>query len=136
MVAWYGPIKSAHVGLVVASGGLFAVRGALVLAGRQGAMARPWRMLSYGIDTLLLCAGVALWALLSLNPVSSPWLVAKLFLLATYVVLGSLALKRARTAVAQRASYVAALGVYLFMAAVAVAHHPAGPWQLWGAQDG
>lgn len=126
LVAWYPFIKSAHVGLVLASGLLFAVRGALVLAGRAWAMHRPWRLLSYGIDTLLLAAGVTLWQLLALSPFSSPWLGVKLLLLVLYVVLGSLALKRARTPVARRASYGAALAVYGYMAAVAVAHHPAG----------
>ena len=136
LLAWYGPVKAAHVALVMASGGLFAARGALVLAGRQAAMARPWRLLSYGIDTLLLAAGATLWAMLSLNPVTSPWLGTKLTLLVLYVVLGSLALKRARTPAGRRASYAAALAVYAFMAAVAVAHHPAGPWQLWGTRGG
>jgi uncharacterized membrane protein SirB2 len=59
---WYSPLKSAHIGLVLVSGLLFALRGALVLAGQSWAMAKPWRMLSYGIDTLLLAAGVTLWA--------------------------------------------------------------------------
>jgi uncharacterized membrane protein SirB2 len=136
IAAWYPPIKAAHVTLVGASGVLFAVRGAATLAGGGWAMARPWRLLSYGIDTLLLSAGVTLWALLSLSPVGSPWLGVKLLLLLLYIVLGSLALKRARTVAARRASYAAALGVYLFMAAVAVAHHPAGPWRLWGPYGG
>lgn len=131
LAVWYLPIKAAHVGLVLVSGGLFALRGALVLAGQAWAMAKPWRMLSYGIDTLLLAAGVTLWALLSLNPISSPWLGVKLMLLVLYVVLGSLALKRARSPVGRRASYAAALAVYLVMATVAVSHQPLGflhPW--------
>ena len=83
-------------------------------------------MLSYGIDTLLLAAGVTLWVLLSLHPVASPWLGAKLLLLVLYVALGSLALKRARTPAARRASYAGALMVYMFMASVALSHHPLG----------
>ena len=131
LAVWYLPIKAAHVGLVVVSGGLFAVRGAWVLAGQGWAMAKPWRMLSYGIDTLLLTAGVTLWALLSLNPVSNPWLAVKLMLLVLYIVLGSLALKRARSPAGRRVSYAGALAVYLVMAMVAVSHQPLGflhPW--------
>ena len=116
----------AHIGLVVASGGLFALRGALVLAGQAWAMSRPWRMLSYGIDTLLLSAGVTLWALLSLNPISSPWLGSKLLLLVLYILLGTLSLKRAPTMAARRAAYVGALVAYLCMASVALTHHPLG----------
>ncbi len=132
--SWYLQIKEAHIGLVLASGALFAVRGALVLAGRGWAMAKPWRMTSYGIDTALLMAGVMLWAGLSLNPASSPWLGAKLTLLVLYIVLGSLALKRARSPTARAASYVAALGVYLFMVSVALAHQPLGLLQGWMAR--
>ncbi len=126
VTAWYSHLKTAHISLVVLSGLLFAWRGALVLAGRDWAMARPWRLLSYGIDTLLLAAGVTLWTLLSLNPVASPWLGVKLMLLVLYIVLGSLALKRAPTPALQRASYAGALGVYLFMISVALSHHPLG----------
>lgn len=126
LAAWYAQIKAAHIGLVLASGSLFALRGALVLAGQGWAMARPWRLLSYGIDTLLLGAGALLWALLSLNPVSSPWLGTKLLLLLLYIVLGSLALKRARGPQLRAACYAGALLVYLGMASVALAHHPLG----------
>jgi uncharacterized membrane protein SirB2 len=126
VTAWYSHLKTAHISLVVMSGVLFASRGSLVLAGRGWVMARPWRLLSYGIDSLLLAAGVTLWAVLSLNPVASPWLGVKLILLVLYIVLGSLALKRAPTPALQRASYAGALGVYLFMVSVALAHHPLG----------
>jgi uncharacterized membrane protein SirB2 len=126
VTAWYSELKATHISLVLMSGLLFAWRGALVLAGRSWAMARPWRLLSYGIDTLLLAAGVTLWAVLSLNPVASPWLGVKLMLLVLYIVLGSLALKRAPTPALQRASYAGALGVYLFMVSVALTHHPLG----------
>ena len=47
-------------------------------------------------------------------------------LLVLYVALGSLALKRARTPAARRASYAGALMVYMFMASVALSHHPLG----------
>jgi len=130
-VSWYLPPKTTHIGLVTASGLLFAMRGALVLAGRGWAMAKPWRMASYGIDTALLAAGVTLWAGLSLNPATSPWLGAKLVLLVLYIVLGSLALKRARSRRARIASFVGALAVYLFMATVALARHPAGLLHSW-----
>jgi uncharacterized membrane protein SirB2 len=127
LIDWYPQIKQAHVTLVSASGLLFAVRGAAVLAHRRWAMLAPWRRLSYAIDTLLLTAGVTLWTLLGLNPVSdSPWLGTKLALLVVYVVLGSLALKRGRTEASRRASYAAALATYAFMITVAVKHHPLG----------
>lgn len=136
IAVWYAPLKSAHIGLVLVSGGLFALRGALVLAGQSWVMAKPRRMLSYGIDTLLLAAGVSLWVLLSFNPVGSPWLAAKLLLLVLYIVLGSLALKRAKSPAARRASYAGALMVYVFVTLVALSHHPLGFLQPWWTHGG
>jgi uncharacterized membrane protein SirB2 len=129
--AWYPDIKQLHIGLVTASGLLFAARGMAVLAGQRWAMRSPWRRLSYGIDTLLLGAGASLWVMLSLNPVHNPWLGTKLLLLLLYIVLGSLALKRAPTLAARRLCFAAALGVYLFMVSVAIAHHPWGVLHAW-----
>lgn len=126
LVDWYLPVKQAHVGLVSVSGLLFAVRGAAVLGHQPWAMRRPWRLLSYGIDSLLLGAALLLWAMLAINPLAQLWLGSKLLLLAVYIVLGSLALKRGRTPGVRRAAYVAALATYGFMATVAMAHHPLG----------
>ncbi len=122
----YPALKQLHLALVTASGLLFALRGAAVQAGAGWAMRRPWRRLSYGIDTLLLTAGVSLWWLLGLHPLRDPWLGAKLALLLLYIVLGSLALKRGRTPAVRRASYAAALATYLFIATVALRHQPLG----------
>lgn len=126
LAAAYAEIKLAHVALVAASGTLFAVRGAAVLAGQRWAMVKPLRVASYVIDTLLLAAGASLWALLALQPWRDGWLGTKLALLVVYVVLGSVALKRGRTPGARAAAYAAALAVFLYMVSVARAHHPLG----------
>jgi uncharacterized membrane protein SirB2 len=126
LTEFHPTLKLAHVALVTASGLLFTVRGAAVQAGAAWAMQRPWRRLSYAIDTLLLAAGATLWWLLGLHPVHDPWLGTKLALLLVYIVLGSLALKRGRTPAVRRASYGAALATYLFIASVAVRHRPLG----------
>jgi len=53
LMAFYPQIKWVHVAAVSASGSLFALRGALVQAGRPGwAMAAPLRYASYTIDTV------------------------------------------------------------------------------------
>lgn len=126
LAEFYPAIKLAHVGLVSASGGLFAVRGLAVLLGSAAAMRAPLRRLSYAIDTGLLAAALLLLAALQLNPFSTPWLAAKLVLLAGYVVLGSLALKRASTRPRQVLAYGAALLCFAMMYAVARRHDPLG----------
>ena len=126
MIEFYLQIKSVHLAMVIASGLLFALRGAAVLAGARWAMAAPLRYLSYTIDTALLTAALMLLTALKLNPFAVPWLSVKLALLVVYVVLGSLALKRARSRRARAGFYVAALLTFGFMYFVARAHHPLG----------
>jgi uncharacterized membrane protein SirB2 len=126
VIAFYLQIKLVHIAAVLASGGLFALRGALVLAGVRWAMAAPLRYLSYSIDTVLLTAALMLLTALRLNPFAVPWLSVKLALLVVYVVLGSLALKRARSPRARALCYVSALATFAFMYFVARSHHPLG----------
>lgn len=122
----YPLLKPLHISLVVASGTLFALRGAGVLGGQAWPMRPAWRHLSVAIDVCLLAAGIGLWTLLALHPARQQWLGVKLVLLLVYIVLGSLALKRARGQVARAACYVAALAVFGAMVSIARAHHPLG----------
>ena len=120
---WLLPL---HITLVTLSVALFTVRGLGVLAGQAWPMAGWARGLAPVIDSLLLLAGGTLWWLLQLNPTQNHWLLAKLVLLIVYIVLGTLALKRAPTRGAKALCFVAALAVVGFMASIAVAHHPLG----------
>lgn len=130
LVDWYVELKTLHIGLVLGSGAWFVMRGLGVLAGGGWPMAAAVRHASYAIDTLLLCAGAGLWFMLGLNPLQQHWLGFKLVLLAVYIVLGSLALKRARTWGLRALCFMAALGCYAFMLSVARAHHPLGMFAL------
>lgn len=120
-------LKPLHIALVTVSGLLFAIRGAAVLAGQAWPMRAAWRRSSVAIDTLLLAAGVTMWALLSLHPLRNGWLGAKLLLLLVYIVLGSFALKRARSRRARAGFYAASLAVFLWMVSIARSHQPLGP---------
>ena len=122
----YPLARTAHISLVVTSGALFAARGVAVWMGASWAMAPGLRRLSYAIDTALLGAALLLLAILDLNPFAVPWLATKIALLMLYIVLGSLALKRAPTASLPMLSLVAALLCFGFMLAVALTHHPLG----------
>ena len=127
LMAFYPQIKWVHIATVCASGSLFALRGALVQARRPAwAMAAPVRYLSYSIDTVLLTAALMLVTILHQYPFVQGWLTAKVCLLVVYIVLGTFALKRARTRRGQAWCYLAALGVFLFIASIARAHHPLG----------
>jgi uncharacterized membrane protein SirB2 len=131
LVDWYLPVKQAHVGLVVMSGTLFLARGLAVLAGRRWAMAPLARRGSVAIDTALFAAGVALWLMLGLHPWRDAWLGAKFAWLALYVVLGSMALKRARTPAARAVYFAAALAALATLVSVPLTRHPWGWMGGW-----
>ncbi len=132
MIEFYAQIKGVHVASVIASGLLFLLRGTLVQAGRERiAMLAPLRYLSYTIDTVLLSAAFMLLTVLPHALYANGWLATKSFLLVVYVVLGSLALKRGRSARMRAICFVSALVVYLTMIGVARIHHPLGWLRTW-----
>ena len=128
LVAWYPWIKQAHIGLVTASGALFALRALGLLAGARWPMRAPARLSSVAVDTLLLAAGATLWSLLQLNPLREHWLGAKLALLVLYVVLGTWALRRARGTAQRLVFFGAAVLVYTTMVSIALTRRPLGLW--------
>jgi len=132
MLEFYPQVKAVHIAAVLASGGLFLLRGLLLqpgLASAPGrlAMAAPVRYLSYGLDSVLLTAALMLATMLPAAMFANGWLTAKLLLLPVYVVLGSFALRRGRTRATRRACFVVALAVFGCMLAIARSHHPLGP---------
>ena len=126
MIEFYPDIKWVHICAVIASGSLFALRGAGALAGARWPMWAPLRYLTYTIDTVLLTAALMLVTILHQYPFVQAWLTVKVLLLVVYIVLGTFALKRARTPKSRAIFFVAALAVYLFIASVARAHDPLG----------
>jgi uncharacterized membrane protein SirB2 len=130
MADYYLQIRLAHVLLVCCSGALFATRGLAAIAGRPWANHAALRRLSYTIDTGLLAGALMLVAILHQYPFVQPWLTTKVLLLVVYIVLGTYALRRARTRAVRLAAYVAALLVFLFIASVAWQHDPRGIWAL------
>lgn len=126
LIALYPQIKAAHIGLALCSGAFFALRGVAGLAGARWPQAALVRRASMLIDTALLLAALVLLAALRLNPFATPWLLAKLGLLVAYVVLGVMALRRARTTAGRAGAFLAALGCYGAMVSIARTHQPLG----------
>lgn len=131
MIEYYAQVKWLHVGTVILSGALFCARGLMMLARSPRANHALLRFPSYVIDTALLAAAITLSAMLHQYPFVHGWLTVKVLLLAAYIVLGSLALKRGRSRGVRIASYAAALAVYACIVMVARAHHPLGPLAGW-----
>jgi uncharacterized membrane protein SirB2 len=130
LIEFYTDIRLVHIGSVIASGSLFALRGALTLAGSTLPQSPAIRYLSYTIDTVLLTAALMLLSILHLNPLTTPWLATKLALLLLYIALGSFALKRGRTRRMRAVFLALAILALLSMVTIARAKDPLAPMRL------
>lgn len=126
MIEFYPQIKHAHIGFALASGAIFALRGAGVLAGMRWPHWLAVRWTSYTVDTALLTAALMLLTILPGAVFANGWLTAKLLLLVVYVVLGMFAIKRGRTRLAKAGFYMAALLTFAMVYSIARAHSPWG----------
>lgn len=130
MIEFYPQIKSVHIAVAIASGALFALRGAGALAGARWPHALAVRATSWTIDTTLLTAALMLLTVLPKELFSNGWLAAKVALLVVYIGLGTFALRRARSVRTRAMAYVAALATFGAIYSIARAHHPLGALYL------
>jgi uncharacterized membrane protein SirB2 len=126
MIEFYPQIRHVHIASAIASGTLFAIRGAAVLLGARWPLSLPLRWLSYAIDTTLLTAALMLLTILPWAMFSNGWLATKIALIVVYVVLATIALRRARTRKSRAGFYAAALLTFALVVTIARAHHPLG----------
>ena len=120
----YSLLKQLHLTTIALSLALFILRGAWMMAASPMLQARWVRIVPHIIDTLLLASGIGLAVLIQQYPLVHGWLTAKFFALILYIVLGTVALKRGKTRATRVAAWLAALGVFGYMVAVALAHDP------------
>jgi len=120
----YALLKQLHLTTIAITLALFVLRGAWMMAGSVRLQARWVRVVPHINDALLLAAGIGLAVLTQQYPLVHGWLTAKFFALIAYIVLGTLALKHGKTRGQRIAAWLAALLVFGYMAAVAVAHDP------------
>ena len=126
MAEFYLEIRWVHIAAVLVSGGLFLLRGTLLMAGQRWARSAPLNYLSYTVDTVLLTAALMLMTIVRQYPFVHGWLTVKVLLLVVYIVLGVQALRPGRSAKQRAPWFLAALAVYLFIISVARAHNPLG----------
>jgi len=120
----YTLLKQLHLTTITLTLGLFILRGFWMMADSPRLQARWVRIAPHINDTLLLASGIWLAVLMQQYPLVHGWLTAKLFALIAYIMLGTVALKRGKTKAQRVTAWVAALLVFGYMAAVAVAHDP------------
>jgi uncharacterized membrane protein SirB2 len=117
-------LKYLHVTAVGVSFLLFFVRGIWMM--RESPLnSRRWvKVLPHVNDTVLLVAGLATAYRVGQYPFVDDWLTAKVFGLIAYIVLGTLALKRAKTKRARIVAWIAALASFGYIVAVALTKNP------------
>ena len=126
MSEYYPALRHVHIACAILTIALFTLRGALMLLDSPWQRRAAPRYLSYVVDTVLLATALMLTTVIRQYPFAADWLTAKVVLLVTYVVLGSVALKRGRTRRLRAVAFVAALLTVGFLVSVARTHHPLG----------
>ena len=126
LASYYVQILALHVGCVALSGTLFAVRGLSRIADLSWTNLRVLRWTSWVVDSTLLGAAVLLSVIVRQYPFVDAWLTAKVLLLPVYIVLGTMALRGARTRAGRVTAFAAALLTFSYIVGVALAHDPAG----------
>jgi uncharacterized membrane protein SirB2 len=122
----YALIKTIHQSAVALTAAGFLARGAASLAGAAWVRSRWARSLPHAVDSVLLLSALALAWTLRLNPLVTPWLLAKLVGLLFYIGLGMVALRPGRPWPLRAAAWVAALVTLAFIVSVAITKQPAG----------
>jgi uncharacterized membrane protein SirB2 len=122
----YATIKFIHQCAVVLSISGFAARWLGVLAGAAWVRGRVARSLPHVVDTVLLTSAVALAWKIGLNPLSMPWLTAKIVALLVYIGLGKLALRPASSRATCIAAGTLALLTVAYIVSVALTKQVTG----------
>lgn len=117
-MSWYLEMLRLHGALVAASALLFVLRGAGAVAGAAWPLDGRLRALGFGFDFLITVTGLSLWALLQIDLFATPWLAAKLLLLAGYIGLANACLRGPGT-VARLLGYLGALVLLALMGLIA-----------------
>lgn len=120
----YAAVKLLHMSCAAISVSLFVWRGQRALRELPPWQSSWLRALPHVIDTIFLGSAIALTLMIHQYPFINGWLTAKLLGLVAYIVLGSLALKRARTSPVRTVAFFAALCVFAYIVGVAVTHDP------------
>ena len=103
----------------------FVVRGYWMMTDSGRLQQRIIRIAPHILDTVFLGSGIAMLVLLSLNPLSQSWLLAKFAGLIAYILLGSVAIRHGSTQRARLLSFVGALSAFAYVVGVALSKSPA-----------
>lgn len=121
----YSFIRNLHTIAAVVTITGFILRGYWMMSDSGKLQHRITRIAPHVVDTVFLLSGVAMIAMLSLNPLSQSWLLAKFVGLIVYILLGTVAIRRGSTMQIRTVAFVAALSVFAYIVGVAMSKSPA-----------
>lgn len=119
---YYLPIKNLHMTAVGLSILFFIIRAYWSITGSALLQRRVVRIVPHVVDSVLLICGVILAAMIGPN---QPWILTKIVLLACYIVVGTVAIKRGRTPTTRLVAALAAVAIFIYIVGVAIRHDPA-----------
>lgn len=98
----------------------FMLRGYWMITGSDRLTHRMTRTVPHVVDTIFLLSGIAMLLMLSLNPFTQNWLLAKFAGLIVYILLGTIAIRRGSTMQIRKIAFIAALAVFAYIVGVAL----------------
>jgi len=122
----YFTVKTLHQTAVALSLAGFFARGLGGLGGAAWVQGRAAKSMPHVVDTVLLLSALALAWMLRLNPLTTPWLAAKIVALLVYIVLGMVALNPQRALKLRAVAWLAALASFGYIVSVALTKSPLG----------
>lgn len=118
------PVLAIHVATVILSLSGFVFRGVLRFSGSD-LINRKWlKIAPHIVDTVLIVSAITLLLQASLNPLNTPWLLAKIVALIIYIGLGLIAFRFASSRSVALWSWGMAIMVFCYILAVAVTKNP------------
>ncbi|NLJ93406.1 MAG: SirB2 family protein [Aeromonadales bacterium] len=121
----YMALKHAHMMFALISIVLFMLRAWIAVPSPARIKSKVLKVLPHIIDTLLLILGVWLAVMMKYNPMgNSPWLAAKIIGLVLYIIVGTIAIKRGKTARQRLIATLAAIVIFAYIYGAAVTKSP------------
>jgi uncharacterized membrane protein SirB2 len=116
-------VKHLHVGMAYLSISLFILRSSLSVTASPLLQHKLVTILPHLVDTFLLLFAVLLMITIKQYPFFDTWLTAKLIALLAYIAVGSIAIKRGKTAVIRLWASIIAVLIFTYIIGAAKTHH-------------
>jgi len=116
-------VKHLHMGMAYLSISLFILRSGLSVTASPLLQHKLVKILPHLVDTFLLLFAILLMITIKQYPFFDTWLTAKIIALFAYIGVGSIAIKRGRTAVIRLWASIIALLIFTYILGAAKTHH-------------